>query len=256
MKVSRTLASRSFCLQIGLGLTLLVSGAKAFAAPNPKDLLEESDRARGGLKKGVAWKVKLDSTDDGETSSTTYNVRAKGNNANVETIEPARSKGEVMLFNDRTIWFFKPTLKKPVALSARQKLSGQAANGDIASTNYARDYEGKVIGEEKAEGEDCYVLELKAVGDNTTYDGIKYWISKKKKLGIKAEYLSLQGKVLKTGIAKYGNTITVDGKKTDFISELKIVDATNPKNFSVMTYTNPKPNNSPASIFNVNNLLR
>lgn len=255
MNVSRAFSSRS--LQIAFGIGLLVTPLLGIAGEDPKRLLEDSDRARGGVAKGVAWKVKLETTEDGDTSTMVYNVRAKGNNAHVETVEPARSKGEVMLFNDRTIWFFKPTLKKPVALSARQKLSGQAANGDIASTNYARDYSGKISGEEKVDGEDCYVLDLKAVGENTTYDGIKYWISKKKKLGMKAEYLSLQGKVLKVGYLKYGNTLKDEGgKKVDFISELKIVDATNPKNVSVMTYTNPKTNNSPASLFNVNNLLR
>lgn len=247
---------KSQVLQFALGLSLAFGSVHAFSAEDPKTLLEESDRARGGVKKGVSWKVKLDTTEDGDTSSTTYRVRSMTNNAYVEVIEPARSKGEVLLFNDRTIWFYKPSLKKPVAISARQKLSGQAANGDIASTNYARDYTGKVVGEEKVNGEDCFVLELKSVGEGTTYDGIKYWISKKKKLGVKADFLSLQGKTLKTAEFKYENSMTVDGKKFEFVSEMKLVDAQNKKNFSVMTYTIPKIESSPASLFNVNNLLR
>ncbi len=226
------------------------------AAEDPKAILEEADRARGGIKTGVSWKVKLDSTEDGDETSTTYKVRAAGNNAHVETVEPARSKGELFLFNDRTIWFYKPSLKKPVAISARQKLFGQAANGDIASTNYARDYEGKLVGEEKVSGEDCYVLELKASGEGTTYDGIKYWVSKKKKLGLKAEFLSLQGKVLKIAEFKYGNKIKYKGKSYDFVSEMKLMDANSKKNFSVMTYTQPATEDVPASLFNVNNLLR
>lgn len=234
----------------------LVTANLAFAAEDPKTILEEADRARGGMKSGVSWKVKLESTDDGDTNSTTYKVRAMNTNAHVETIEPARSKGEIFLFNDRTIWFYKPTLKKPVAISARQKLSGQAANGDIASTNYARDYTGKIVGEEKVAGEDCYVLDLKSVGENTTYDAIKYWVSKKKKLGLKAEFLSLQGKVLKTAEFKYGNSLKYKGKKYEFVSMMKLVDANNKKNFSTMTYTSPATEEVPASLFNVNNLLR
>ena len=50
-----------------------------------------------------------------------------------------------MLFNDRTIWFIKPGLRKPVSISARQRLVGDAANGDIATTNYARDYDGATL---------------------------------------------------------------------------------------------------------------
>lgn len=247
---------KSQVLHCALGLSLAISSLHALAAEDPKTLLEQSDRARGGVKKGVSWKVKLDTTEDGDTSSTTYKVRSMTNNAYVEVIEPARSKGEVLLFNDRTIWFYKPSLKKPVAISARQKLSGQAANGDIASTNYARDYKGKIIGEEKVNGEDCYVLELKSVGEGTTYDGIKYWISKKKKLGVKADFLSLQGKPLKSAEFKYANSLKVDGKTFEFVSEMKIVDARNKKNVSVMTYTTPKMEASPASLFNANNLLR
>ena len=60
-----------------------------------------------------------------------------------------------MLFNDRIIWFVKPGLRRPVSISARQRLSGDAANGDIASTNYARDYEGTLAGEEAVNGEPC-----------------------------------------------------------------------------------------------------
>ncbi len=247
---------KSQVLQFALGLSLAVSGAYAYAAENPKDLLEEADRARGASKKGMSWTVKIDTTEGDDKESTTYKVRSAMSNANVELTEPPKDKGQKLLFNDRTIWFYKPSLKKPVAISARQKLSGQAANGDIASTNSARDYEGKIIGEEKVNGEDCYVLDLKAIGENTTYDGIKYWISKKKKLGVKADFLSLQGKSLKTAEFKYDNSLSVGGKKIDFVSEMKVVDSQNKKNFSVMTYTSPKVEAAPESLFNVNNLLR
>lgn len=234
----------------------LVSSNWAFAAEDPKAILAEADRARGASQSGVSWQVKLESVEDSDTTATTYKVRAMGSNAHVETLEPARSKGEIFLFNDRTIWFYKPSLKKPVAISARQKLSGQAANGDIASTNYARDYVGKVVGSEKVAGDDCYVLELKSIGENTTYDGIKYWVSKKKKLGLKAEFLSLQGKVLKIAEFKYGNTMKIKGKKIDFVSTMKLTDANNKKNYSTMSYSNPAEEKVPAALFNSNNLLR
>ncbi len=244
------------CFAWGLTSLLVSLSFKLYAGEDPKALLKEADRARGGTAKGASWEVKLDSTEDGDTSSTTYKVQAKGNSAHVEVVQPARSKGEIMLFNDRTIWFFKPSLRKPVAISARQKLSGQAANGDIASTNYARDYEGKIVGEEKIGNEDCYVLELKSVADNTSYDGIRYWVGKKSKLGLKSEFLSLQGKPLKTASIEYNNSIVIDGQKRPFVSQLKIVDAKNTQNFSVMSYSNAKEDSPADSLFNVNNLQR
>jgi len=239
-----------------LVFSIFFQSGPAIGSDNPKEILQHSDRARGGVGSGIAWNVKLDSTEDGVTTSTSYHVKGQDVNAYVEVIEPARSKGEVLLFNDRTIWFYKPSLKKPVAISARQKLSGQTANGDIATTNYARDYTGKIIGEEKINNEDCWVFELKSNGSNTTYDGIKYWISKKSRLGLKAEFLSLQGKPLKIATFKYGNSLVGNGKKFRFVSEMRIVDAQNSKNYSVMTYSSPKSVNLPDSLFNVNNLLR
>ena len=44
-----------------------------------------------------------------------------------------------------------------MSISARQRLTGLAANGDIASTNYARDYEGTIVGEEVVDGEPTWM---------------------------------------------------------------------------------------------------
>src|SRR5690554_2215862 len=116
-----------------------------------EELLSASDRTRGSAAsaEGIAWKAEVISHENGETTKATYLIKARENNAIAEIIAPARQKGETILFNDRVLWFYKPGLKKPVSISARQKLMGQASNGDIASTHYARDYEGKIVGEEK-----------------------------------------------------------------------------------------------------------
>ncbi len=237
--------------------SICLSAPGVFAAEeDPKKLLEDADRARGGGDEGYSWQVSISSSEDGESSSTSYEVKAKGNNAHVSALAPARNKGEVFLFNDRTIWYFKPGLRKPLAISARQKLSGQAANGDIATTNYARDYSGKISGSEAVNGEDCWRLDLKAIGASSTYDGIRYWISKKKRLGIKAEFLNRQGKAMKSANFAYLNKVKVKGSEVEFISEMKINDAQNPANASVLVYSSPAQAAIPDSLFNVNNLLR
>ena len=245
-----------------LGFVYVGSGgggaAAAYGAPSADvvSLLRDADRARGGVQQGLGWTVSIDSDDDGDATSTTYQVRTRGDNAYVEVTQPARSRGEVFLFNDRTIWFFKPTLRKPVAMSARQKLSGQAANGDIASTNYVRDYDASLLRKERVDGALCFVLDLKSKHDSTSYDRIRYWINEKRRLGIKAEFLSLEGKIIKKADFKYDQKVVIDGKSMDFVSEMKIVDALNAKNHSVMHYARPEIVKAPESLFNVNNLLR
>jgi outer membrane lipoprotein-sorting protein len=220
------------------------------------DLLKQADRARGSLEKGLTWENEVETIDDGESSTRKFLIKAKGNDAYVEALEPARNKGEIYLFNDRTMWFFKPSLKKPVAISAKQKLTGQAANGDIASTHYSRDYHAQLEKTENLNGEKTHVLLLKAKASNLTYDQIRYWISAKTKLGVKAEFLTLQGQVFKRANLEYKNKLSVDGQTYDFVSRMEITDAKNAGNKSIMKYSNAKPAEHSAQLFNVNNLKR
>ncbi|MBL7671717.1 MAG: outer membrane lipoprotein-sorting protein [Bdellovibrionaceae bacterium] len=242
------------------GLILLPAslfGGQVFAqSSNIIQLLKISDRARGGLEKGASWEISLKSVEEGNESERTFAVKAKGDNAFVEALAPSRNKGEVYVFNDRSMWFFKPTLKKPVVVSSREKLTGQAANGDIASTHYARDYV-PTLETTVVEGDDkLYVILLKAKSKQVTYDQIRYWISEKTKLGVKAEFLTLQGKPFKLATFEYKNSIVQGGKKAPFVSQMTLVDSKFKDNRSVMVYTNPKAESHSDAIFNVNNVTR
>lgn len=236
-------------LLIGMSFNAAVAG-------EAEDLLKATDRARGGIEQGASWKVQIQSFENGTENSREFDIKAKGDNAIAEATAPAKNKGEVFLFNDRTMWFFKPSLKKPVSISARQKLTGQAANGDIASTNYFRDYSPMVEKEELIDGDKTKVLLLKAKAKNVTYDQIRYWISISKKLAVKAEFLTLQGSVMKVATFEYKNTLIDGGHRFPFVSRMTIVDGKNTSNKSVMTYSVPRVNAHADSIFNINNLSR
>jgi hypothetical protein len=234
------------------------SGSASAEQPAPAaQLLAESDRARGALSDGLAWTVKLEDLKDGKKSERTYRVRARGDDALVETLEPPRQRGELMLFNGRTIWFFKPGLHSPISLSAKQRLAGQASNGDIAATNYARDYTATSSVAEAVGGIDATRLELQARASDATYDRIRYWISGAK-LGVKAEFLAVSGKVYRVARFRYENRLELNGKKFDFISRTEIKDAAREGSSDVttLTYTGVHPENCPPGMFNVNNLMR
>lgn len=224
--------------------------------PTPDQLLKDADRARGGLANGITWNATVEATEEGRVTTRTFLVKARGNDALVESLAPPRHKGEIMLFNDRTIWFVKPGLRKPVSISPRQRLTGDAANGDIASTNYARDYEGTIVGEEAVGGEPAFKLELKARAKNVTYDRIRYWISKKRHLGLKAEFLTVGGDVFKTADFVYGNLLKSGATTYEFVSTMTIRDATGTGSVTAIRFGPPKPETHPPSLFNINNVVR
>lgn len=231
-------------------------GVSAQAGPTAEQLLKDADRARGGLAEGITWNATVDTSEDGKQSSRTFLVKARGDDALVEALAPARYKGEIMLFNDRTIWFVKPGLRRPVSISARQRLHGDASNGDIASTNYARDYEGTIVGEDPVDGQPAFKLELKARAKNVTYDRIRYWVSAKGHLGIKAEFLTVSGDIFKGARFEYGNTMKTPAGSFDFISRMTIKDATGAGTVTTIAFGAPRADAHPASMFNINNVVR
>ncbi len=237
-------------------LLTLFFGRLAFGADFATELLRASDQGRGGLNEGIQWEAQIETFENDEQSKREFLVRAKHNDAYVEALAPAKNKNEIYLFNDRQMWFFKPSLKKPVSISARQKLSGQAANGDIASTHYARDYNAVLEKTEMINGEKFHVLLLKANSKNLTYDQIRYWVSDKTKLAGRAEFLTLQGKTFKIGELEYRNKLILQGKTIAFVSQMKITDAKFNKNKSIIKYSKPVIVDHADALFNVNNLTR
>ena len=215
-----------FNLRNLLQMVLLSVSLPAFAAPDAHSILKDSDQARGGGLPGIVWEIKLQSRDgDRKDEPQRILVKAVDDSSVAETQEPVRFKGSKILQVERSMWMTRPGLSKPIPISPRQRMSGQASNGDIAATNYAGDYEAELAGTENIDGEECHVLNLAAKHKRATYDKIRYWVSVKRVVGLKAEFYSVSGKLLKTARFEYGNTIEHEGKRIPFISRMTIRDA-------------------------------
>lgn len=239
---------------------MLLSGIVFCSRPvlaemTPKEILEKSDEARGSVK-GIVWEIKLESIENGRKQSRTLKIKARDFNSLAEFISPPKVKGRKLLMIDRNMWFIKPGLRKPVPISPRQKLMGSASNGDIASTNYAGDYDATLVSEDTVKGELCYLLDLTAINKKVTYDRIKYWVSKKRLVGVKAEFFTVSGKIFKSATFEYGNSIPIEGKPKPFVSKMIITDAVIKKNVTTMTYSKIRLKKIPNSTFNLNLLVR
>lgn len=209
-----------------LAVGLMSLACTVEAAPDTHNILISSDQARGGGLPGIVWEIKLASRDgDRVDEPQRLVVKASDDSSVAEVFEPVRSKGSKILQVENNMWLTKPGLSKPIPISPRQRMSGQASNGDIAATNYAGDYDAQLVDTESVEGEPCHVLDLKAKHKRATYDKIRYWVSVKRGVGVKAEFQSVSGKLLKTANFEYKSTIEHDGRRIPFISKMTIRDA-------------------------------
>jgi outer membrane lipoprotein-sorting protein len=147
---------------------------------------------------------------------------------------------------DEDVWAYVPTLKRSVRVSLSQKLSGEAANGDIARTRWSGDYDVKIV-EEKG---DKIQLELKAQKKGLTYEGIKVWVDEKTHAPQKAEYLSLNGKLLKTAtFSKYKKIL---GKLRP--TQITIENALDTSKKSTIKILEMRTDTFPDSLFSKQNL--
>jgi hypothetical protein len=203
-----------------------LAASLAHAAPDAGQILEHADRARGGSLPGIVWTIHLTPREgDKVLEDQRLEVRATDDASVAETLEPARFRGAKILQVGRNMWLTKTGLSKPIPVSPRQRMTGQASNGDIAATNYAADYSATLAGEETLDGEVCHVLELTAKHKRSTYDRVRYWVAKTRGVATQAEFYSLSGKLLKTARFEYGNEIRYNGQRIPFVSRMTIRDA-------------------------------
>ena len=236
-----------------LTLTLCTTLA---AAPDPALLLKRSDLARGGGLPGLVWEIRSQNSGsqaNEDDPPMRLLIKAADDASLAETLEPPRSKGARMLQVERNMWLTKPGLKKPVPISPRQRLTGQAAIGDIAATNYAKDYSGTFLREETVDGERCYLLQLSANTRQATYDRALYWVSAASGTAVQAEFQSLSGKKLKSARFEYDNHIELQGRAAPFVSRMVISDALTDAR-TTLEYSHIQVKAVPASVFDVSHL--
>ncbi len=246
---------KQYFVMLGCVLFLCFAALTVQAEISSQEMLETADKARGNYE-GIQWEVSMHSVERGREQDRKFLVIAKGYNSLIETLEPGNLKGQKLLMQDRNMWFAKPGLSKPVPISPRQKLMGDASNGDIAATNYGGDYKVVDTEEGKVNNEDCVVLNLQAKDKRATYDRIKYWISKKRIVGLKAEFYTISGKMFKSATFEYKNRITLNDKPQEFISKMIITNAIMKDDVTTISYSRPLLKKVSDATFNLNLLTR
>jgi ABC-type lipoprotein release transport system permease subunit len=220
------------------------------ATPSPEELvawIRTCDKARGGYGE-FTWDLRIESRDGSERSDTSYRVDVKGDKALAYTLSPPSNKGEAILINGHSMWFMKTGLRRPVSISPRQRLAGEAANGDIASAQYADNYTPVLLGEATLDGRRAHKVRLDALHKDVTYDKVIYYVDAATHLALKAEFLTPSGMPLKQAVMTYENRVSHQGERW-IISSMVITDSKYPDRSSVLTYSNVRWIEHPANRF-------
>lgn len=135
-------------------------------------------------------------------------------------LEPSNMKGRKILIKDNDIWLIVPNVKKPIRITASQRLMAGISYTDIAGVSYAEGYTAKLNGEEsivglnadgnKSDTDPCFILELTAKDEGTKYNKIIIWVEEQDCLPVKADFFALSGKKMTT--AYYTAPKEWDGK--------------------------------------------
>jgi len=203
-----------------------------------EEILRKADLSRGGGLPGMIWRISVDSIlKRGREESFELEVMISNGDWLAQFKAPNNVRGNKLLQRQSNMWFSKKGLRKPVPISLRQRLTGSAANGDIASTNYAENYDAIRLEDDTFNGSPVYVFDLKAKSTKVTYDRVKYMVDKETGVGVKAFFYTAAGKLLKSAVFYYNNEIVLDEQPYPFVSQMVIENELNQGQRSTLNYS-------------------
>lgn len=175
----------------------------------------------------------------------------------VRFVQPLRDAGKVMLKNGSDLWFYDPGTKSAVRISPQQRLMGQAANGDVVTVNFARDYTATIAAEETVrDGEKqqrrSYKLMLNAASNDATYGAIELWVDAATSAPIKARFFAESGRLLKTAFYRKFQSQMGAERPTETV----IIDGLDPQAVTLVRLSDFAPRNVPTSWFQRDHLPR
>ena len=180
-----------------------------------------------------------------QTDASTLQIYAKAERGSgqyrnlIRFVSPARDVNKLMLKNGNDLWFFDPSSQASVRISPRQRLLGQAANGDVVTVNLAKDYSAELAGDEEIEDGDrvmrhCHKLKLTATANDVTYSRLELWIDSENNRPIKTKFFADSGELLKTAyyrryqreldVERPTETVIIDGLDRQWVTIMRYSD--------------------------------
>lgn len=217
-------------------------GQSVLANILPQEVIRRADEIRNPAE---AYLMRVEVLS--EEKNSLFEVYLSGNDKTlIKTLAPERDRGRNLLMLGENMWAYVPNLKRAVRVSVAQKLTGDAANGDLARMRWSEDY----LASLQEELSEMYIIFLKAQKKGLTYDQLRVWIEKKTYRPRQVEYLTISGKVIKT--AQLQDYRQMAGKERPTM--MVITDASKAGQETKILIKEMQPMSLPASLFQQQNL--
>lgn len=258
----RNILSGFGAMSLGLGFGPLLMPAPAWAL-SASEILAATDRLRNpqqSFRSNITITEYIGGRKNDQMKVTVYS-KPRQNDGQFRSIvhidSPAKDAGKVMLRDGKDLFFYDPDAANTIRISPQQRLLGQASNGDVMTTNFARDYSAQLTGEEtindaRKRGRKCFVLKLKATSGGAVYKSIDYWVDTGSMHPVKGRFYSSSGKLLK--IAFYDDFRSAMGATRPM--KVSIIDGLNTSRVTTMAFGSFAPINIPDSWFQQSYLPR
>ncbi|MFZ5963423.1 outer membrane lipoprotein-sorting protein [Thalassococcus sp. BH17M4-6] len=248
---------REFAQLILGGMTaasLTSFGLPALAADNAARILQKTDAIRNP-QTSFAVDVTLVNYDRGrpkeKTTVTTYS-RPTGSQFQtlVHINSPSADRGKILLRNGNSLWLYDPSSKASVRISPRQRLLGNASNGDVVSSNLVGDYRVSLTGTEtiadgNKQSRSCHKLRLTQAAQSAPYSAVDFWVDASNSQPVKGMYYTKSGKLIKVAWYRKGKRQMGATRPTEIV----IADGFDPNKVTVMSMGNFRAKNIPSSWF-------
>ena len=174
-----------------------------------------------------------------------YSVFIKPGRRSLVLFRHAAEKGQRMLMLDDKFWMILPRSRRPIRITANQKLLGEASSGDIATLTWGEDYQGEVLEETEIDNIAVYKLMLSAKRKGVSYKKIILYLERERHVPVQAELYLSSGKLAKLAHFEMGE---VDGRR--MVKRMILEDHLQKNRQTVIEYTTIRPQTIPDKAYN------
>jgi len=232
---------------IAAALIFALTSASAFVhADELKNLLKAADHFRlGDESMQIETQITTFNRDGSKEKERIYSVYSRPNRQSLVLMQSPSEKGQKVLMLGDDFWMLLPGSQRPMRITPMQKLLGDASIGDIATTAWEQDYEGKIVGEEQCDSRTCLHLSLNATRKSVAYQHIELWLGKTLHEPLKAD-LFVQSEKL----AKQASFVMDKAQSPTTVNQMVLLDQLSSHKETRIDYISRKPKSTPDQWFN------